>query len=76
MRDQLVLLGRIIASMRQTPLPFACLSGTDWQKAGVTHATAQLIRGLIDRRAAGSFILTEQGRAVLEALMLRAATRS
>jgi hypothetical protein len=44
--------------------------------AGVTPATAQLIRGLIDRQAAGSFTLTDQGRAVLEALMMRAATRS
>ena len=32
--------------------------------AGVTHATAQhvVIRGLIDRQAAGSFISTDQGR--------------
>jgi len=51
-------------------------SATDWQKAGVTHATAQhmMMRGLIDRQGAGSFILTEQGRAVLEALLMRAAT--
>jgi Mn-dependent DtxR family transcriptional regulator len=47
------------------------------QRAGVTHATAQqmMIRGLIERQAAGSFTLTEQGRAVPEALMMRAATR-
>jgi hypothetical protein len=36
---------------------------TRLQKAWITHATAQLIRGLIDRRAAGSFTLTDQGRA-------------
>jgi hypothetical protein len=34
-----------------------------------------LIRSLIDRAAAGSFTLTNQGRAVLEALLMRAATR-
>jgi hypothetical protein len=32
-------------------LLFCLASDTDWQKAGVTHATAQqmMIRGLIDR---------------------------
>jgi hypothetical protein len=49
-------------------LLFCIASATDWQKAGITHA--------IDRQAAGSFTLTQQGRAVLEALMMRAATRS
>jgi hypothetical protein len=50
---------------------------TDWQRAGITGATAQqmTIRGLIDRRAAGSFVLPDQRRAVLEALMMRVATR-
>ena len=58
-------------------LLFCIGSDTDWQKAGVTHATAQhmMIRGLIERQAAGSFSLTDQGRAVLEILMMRAATR-
>jgi len=30
---------------------FCLASGTDWERAGVTHATAQqlLVRGLIDR---------------------------
>jgi hypothetical protein len=39
--------------------------------------TAQhiFVRWLIDHQAAGSFTLTDQGRAVLEALMMRAATR-
>jgi hypothetical protein len=42
----------------------------------VKAATAQrmLIRGLVQRQAADSFTLTDQGRAVLESLMLRAAT--
>jgi hypothetical protein len=58
-------------------LLFCLASETDWQRAGVTHATAQqmMIRGLIDRESAGRFGLTEQGRAALEALMMRAATR-
>jgi len=53
-------------------LLFCLASGTDWQKAGVTHATAQhmLVRGLIDRQgSAGAFVLTDQGRAVLAALL-------
>jgi hypothetical protein len=64
-------------SVPERVLLFCLASGTDWQKASVTHATAQhmMIRSLIERRAAGSFELTDQGRAVLEALMMRAATR-
>jgi hypothetical protein len=57
-----------------------CLaSDTDWQKAGVTHATAQqmMIRGLIDRHGgAGAFVLTDQGRAVLAALLASPDARS
>ena len=51
---------------------FCLASDTDWQKAGVTHATAQhlMVRGLIDRgAAAGAYVLTDQGRAVLAALL-------
>jgi hypothetical protein len=62
-----------MATLRLAALCIA--SAADWPKVDVTHATAQLIRGLIDRQAAGSFTLTEQGRAVLGALMMRAATR-
>jgi len=56
---------------------FCIASATDRQKAGVAPAMAQhmMIRGLIDRQAAASFTLIEHGRAVLEALMMRAATR-
>jgi hypothetical protein len=52
-------------------LLFCLASGTDWQKAGVTHATAQqmMIRGLVERQSAGSYVLTDQGRAVLAALL-------
>ena len=50
-------------------------SGTDWRKV-VAIGTAQhiLIRGLIER-AGSDFTLTDQGSAVLEALMMPAATR-
>jgi hypothetical protein len=44
----------------------------DWQKAGVTHATAQhiMVRGLIERdQGATRYVLTDQGRAVLAALL-------
>jgi hypothetical protein len=34
-----------------------------------------LIRGLIERQGAGVYVLSDQGRAVLEALTTRAATR-
>jgi hypothetical protein len=58
-------------------LLFCLASDTDWQRAGVTHATTQqmMIRGLIERQAARSFTLTGDGRAVLEALMMRVPTR-
>jgi hypothetical protein len=54
--------------------PHAVVSplGADWHKASITHATAQqmMVRGLIDRdQAATRFVLTEQGRAVLTALI-------
>jgi hypothetical protein len=53
-------------------LLFCLASGTDWVKAGVTHATAQhlLVRNLVVRdHAAADFVLTDQGRAVLVALL-------
>jgi len=49
---------------------FCLASGTEWERAGVTHATAQqmLVRGLIDREgAAGRFRLTPLGRSVFAA---------
>ena len=50
------------------------LSKTDWQAANITHATAQqmLVRGRIERRTgATSYHLTDQGSAVLTALLSR-----
>jgi hypothetical protein len=54
-------------------LLFCLASNTDWQKAGITHATAQhmMVRGLIERQAATGYLLTEQGRAVLAAVLER-----
>jgi hypothetical protein len=39
--------------------------------SGVTHATAQhlLVRNLVQRDQASGFVLTDQGRAVLSALL-------
>jgi hypothetical protein len=53
-------------------LLFCLASGTDWFKAGVTHSVAQhlLVRNLVERdQAAADFVLTDQGRAVLAALL-------
>jgi hypothetical protein len=51
---------------------FCLSSATPWDRAGVTHATAQrlLVRGLIDRdQSARRFKLTPLGRDVLAALL-------
>jgi predicted transcriptional regulator len=47
------------------------------QRAAVAPSlTRQLfVRGLIDRQEDGRYVLTAEGRRVLEALMMRAATR-
>jgi hypothetical protein len=52
-------------------LLFCLASDTDWQAGSVTHATAQhmMVRNLIEREAASQFKLTDQGRAVLAALL-------
>ncbi len=54
-------------------LLFCVASNTDWIKAGVTQAMAQhlLVQNLIERdpTSATRFKLTEQGRAVLAALL-------
>jgi hypothetical protein len=52
------------------PVPLA--TGTDWQAASVTHATAHqmTVRDLIERTAgATSYKLAYQGRAVLDVLL-------
>jgi hypothetical protein len=52
-------------------LLFCIASHTEWQRAGITGATAtaMVVRGLIVRDAAGELTLTKQGRAVLAALL-------
>jgi hypothetical protein len=54
-------------------LLFCLASHTDWVKAGVTHATAQRlpVRNLVERDHAAQLALTDQGRAVLNALLRR-----
>jgi hypothetical protein len=63
-----------IGSNLSTPeriLLFCIASGSEWAHAGVTGATeiAMLVRGLIDRDAA-RVVLTPEGRAVLDALLV------
>jgi hypothetical protein len=66
---------RTIASDLRVPeriMLFCLASGTDWERAYVTHATAQhlLVRGLIDRDPGPArFKLTPLGRDVLAALL-------
>ena len=53
-------------------LLFCIASKTKWERAGITGATvtAMVIRGLIERDAAGELTLTKQGRAMLAALLM------
>jgi hypothetical protein len=58
-------------TVAQRMLLFCIASDTDWKKAGVTGAVVMgmLVKGLIDRDAAGRLTLTEQGRAALAWLL-------
>ena len=53
-------------------LLFCIASKTEWERAGITGATvtAMVIKGLIERDAAGKLTLTKQGRAALAALLM------
>jgi hypothetical protein len=53
-------------------LLFCLASNTDWQRAGVTQVCAQqmMIRGLVDRQGS-SYVLTDEGREVLAALLAK-----
>jgi hypothetical protein len=55
-------------------LLFCLASDTNWVKAGVSHSTAQhlLVRNLVERNHATDFALTDQGLAVLDALIRKA----
>jgi hypothetical protein len=54
-------------------LLFCIASKTEWERAGITGATvtAMIIKGLIERDAAGKLTLTKQGRAVPAALLMQ-----
>ena len=54
-------------------LLFCLATGTDWVRAGIPPSTAQvmLVRGLVERGQVGQYRLTEQGQAVLDALLTR-----
>jgi hypothetical protein len=53
-------------------LLFCIATDTDWAAAGITGATARMmqVKSLIERdQAATHFVLTEQGQAVLAAML-------
>jgi len=54
-------------------LLFCVASRTGWERAGITRATVTttVVRGLIERDAAGGLTITKQGRATLMALLGR-----
>jgi hypothetical protein len=56
-------------------LLFCVASGTEWARAGVTGATAtaMVVRGPNERDSADDLTLTKDGRAVLDALLIRRA---
>jgi hypothetical protein len=58
-------------SIPERILLFCVASRTEWERAGIagTTVTAMVVRGLIERDAAGNLYLTKQGRAVLAALL-------
>jgi hypothetical protein len=58
-------------SVPERVLLFCVASGTEWAQAGVTGRTetAMVVRGLVDRDAAGRLVLTRDDRTVLRALV-------
>jgi hypothetical protein len=60
-----------ILSVPEGVLLFCIASGTDRFKAGVTDAvvTSVVVKGLIDRDAAGVLTLTDRGPTVLRAML-------
>jgi hypothetical protein len=63
-----------VSACRERVFLFCLASNTDWQRAGVTHTTAQqiIIRGLVEREGgAGTYVLTDEGRVVFTALLAR-----
>jgi hypothetical protein len=58
-------------SVRERVLLLCIASGTEWAKAGITGAfvTPVVVKGLVDKNAAGTLTLTDRGRAVLRAML-------
>jgi len=58
-------------SIPERLLLFCVASKTEWERAGITGAavTTMVVKGLIQRDAAGELALTKQGRAVLASLL-------
>ena len=58
-------------SVPERVLLFCIASRTDWQKAGITGETVTLmvVKGLVERDAAGRLFLAEDGWAAFEALL-------
>jgi hypothetical protein len=58
-------------SVPERVMLFCLASGTDWLKASVSPVTVRhmLVRNLIERDKAGQLVLTDDGRAVLAALL-------
>jgi hypothetical protein len=59
-------------SIPERILLFCIASHTEWERAGIAGyvVTAMVIKGLIERDAAGNLYLTKQGRAVLAGLLM------
>jgi len=59
-------------SVPERILLFCVTSKTEWERAGITGATvtAMVVKGLIQRDAAGELTLTKQGHAALAALLM------
>jgi hypothetical protein len=58
-------------SVPERVLLFCIASGNEWARAGVTGATAtaMVVKGLIERTSGDELTLTEDGRAVLDAIV-------
>jgi hypothetical protein len=52
-------------------LLFCVATRIEWERAGITRTTVTtlVVRGLIERDVAGGLTITQQGRAVLAALL-------
>jgi hypothetical protein len=57
--------------LKERLLLFCIASDSEWARAGIPDeiVTATIIKGLISRDAAGVLALTDQGRAVLRAML-------